>query len=155
MEGDGLPSQVCLQCVHYINRAFSFKQLCERSDATLRQYLGKSILTEISTKDIIPLVPVQILEATTETEPQQVVPQSIQNVQQVQVPEVQQLQTQVFIPIQIQEQLSVCKDEVLEPKIEILDNSGNEILQSRKFSVKNTFFQINPGFTPTSVDHCF
>lgn len=42
-EGDGLPSQVCLQCVHYINRAFSFKQLCERSDSTLRQLLGSTI----------------------------------------------------------------------------------------------------------------
>lgn len=42
-EGDGLPSQVCLQCVHYINRAFSFKQLCERSESTLRQLLASTI----------------------------------------------------------------------------------------------------------------
>lgn len=41
IENDGLPSQICLQCVHYINSAFSFKQLCERSDSTLRQLLGK------------------------------------------------------------------------------------------------------------------
>lgn len=34
---------MCLQCVHYINRAFSFKQLCERSDSTLRQLLGSTI----------------------------------------------------------------------------------------------------------------
>lgn len=45
MEGDGLPNQVCLQCVYYINRAFSFKQLCERSDSTLRQLLGRPIDT--------------------------------------------------------------------------------------------------------------
>lgn len=45
VEGDGLPGQVCLQCVHYITRAFSFKQLCEQSDATLRQLLGKPIIT--------------------------------------------------------------------------------------------------------------
>lgn len=43
LENDGLPTQVCLQCVHYITRAYSFKQLCERSDATLRQLLGKPI----------------------------------------------------------------------------------------------------------------
>lgn len=43
MEGDGLPSQVCIQCVYYINRAFSFKQLCERSDSTLRQLLGRPV----------------------------------------------------------------------------------------------------------------
>lgn len=45
IEGDGLPSQVCLQCVHYITRAFSFKQLCERSDSTLRQLLGSPLQT--------------------------------------------------------------------------------------------------------------
>lgn len=44
MDGDGLPGQVCLQCVHYITRAFSFKQLCERSDSTLRQLLGKPLV---------------------------------------------------------------------------------------------------------------
>lgn len=54
MEGDGLPGQVCLQCVHYISRAFSFKQLCERSDATLRQYLGKPLLTDLTVKEPLP-----------------------------------------------------------------------------------------------------
>lgn len=49
-EGDGLPTQVCLQCVHYISRAFSFKQLCERSDATLRQILGHPVQTFIELK---------------------------------------------------------------------------------------------------------
>lgn len=42
-EDDGLPAQVCLQCVHYISRAFSFKQLCERSESTLRELLGRPI----------------------------------------------------------------------------------------------------------------
>lgn len=46
-EGDGMPSQVCLQCVHYINQAFSFKQLCERSDATLKQILASSTFLEL------------------------------------------------------------------------------------------------------------
>ncbi|KAF2896587.1 hypothetical protein ILUMI_09589 [Ignelater luminosus] len=41
--GDGLPTLICLQCVHQANRAFSFKQLCEQSDANLRQYLGKPL----------------------------------------------------------------------------------------------------------------
>lgn len=52
MEGDGLPSQVCLQCVYYINRAFSFKQLCERSDSTLRQLLGRPIDTFLELKPL-------------------------------------------------------------------------------------------------------
>ncbi|KAF5291845.1 hypothetical protein FQA39_LY14182 [Lamprigera yunnana] len=38
--GDGLPSSICIQCIHQINRAFTFKQLCEQSDTNLRQYLG-------------------------------------------------------------------------------------------------------------------
>lgn len=34
---------ICLQCIHQVSRAYSFKQLCEQSDANLRQYLGKPI----------------------------------------------------------------------------------------------------------------
>lgn len=41
MEDDGLPNQICMQCIHYIIRSFSFKQLCERSENTLRQVLGQ------------------------------------------------------------------------------------------------------------------
>lgn len=100
MEEDGLPSQVCLQCVHYINRAFSFKQLCERSDATLRQYLGKPLLTEVATKEIIPIVPVQILEASSEPV------------------------TQIILPLEVEGPSLHPKNEVIEPKIEILDGDG-------------------------------
>lgn len=32
---------LCLQCVHEITRCYSFKQLCEQSDISLRQYFGK------------------------------------------------------------------------------------------------------------------
>ncbi|KAJ8956839.1 hypothetical protein NQ318_014253 [Aromia moschata] len=44
--GDGLPSLICLQCVHQISRCYSFKQLCEQSDLNLRQYLGKPTITK-------------------------------------------------------------------------------------------------------------
>ncbi|XP_033610692.1 uncharacterized protein LOC111872698 isoform X8 [Cryptotermes secundus] len=37
---DGLPSQVCQQCVHQVNNAYNFKLLCESSDFALRQYLS-------------------------------------------------------------------------------------------------------------------
>lgn len=40
IEGDGLPSQICTQCLQMVNRAYSFKQQCEKSDASLRQYLN-------------------------------------------------------------------------------------------------------------------
>lgn len=41
-ENDGLPSQVCLHCVDFINKTYTFKRLCERSDLTLHQILGKT-----------------------------------------------------------------------------------------------------------------
>lgn len=43
MLNDGLPSQICMQCVEYINRAYSFRQLCERSENALREILGRPI----------------------------------------------------------------------------------------------------------------
>ncbi|GLV37810.1 Parkin Interacting Substrate [Carabus blaptoides fortunei] len=41
VENDGLPSQMCSQCVHSVTQAFSFRQLCERSDSKLRSYLSR------------------------------------------------------------------------------------------------------------------
>jgi hypothetical protein len=38
--GDGLPAQVCQQCVHQVNNFYNFKLLCESSDFMLRQYLS-------------------------------------------------------------------------------------------------------------------
>ena len=35
--GDGLPAQLCLQCVHQISRCHAFKELVERNDVTLRE----------------------------------------------------------------------------------------------------------------------
>ncbi|CAH2094062.1 unnamed protein product [Euphydryas editha] len=35
--GDGLPSQLCLQCVHQISRSHAFKDLVERNDTILRE----------------------------------------------------------------------------------------------------------------------
>lgn len=43
MLNDGLPSQICIQCVQHINRAYSFRQLCERSENALRELLGRPI----------------------------------------------------------------------------------------------------------------
>ncbi|XP_069676006.1 zinc finger protein 572-like isoform X1 [Periplaneta americana] len=38
--GDGLPAQVCRQCVRLVNTSYKFKQQCENSDTALRQYLN-------------------------------------------------------------------------------------------------------------------
>lgn len=40
LEGDGLPDQICTQCLQMVNRAYTFKQLCEKSDNVLRQYFN-------------------------------------------------------------------------------------------------------------------
>ncbi|CAG9772963.1 unnamed protein product [Ceutorhynchus assimilis] len=40
IQGDGLPHQICTQCLRVINKAFCFKQMVEKSDATLRNYLN-------------------------------------------------------------------------------------------------------------------
>lgn len=44
--GDGLPELMCVPCVLQVSRAFTFKQLCQRSDQTLRYFFqcnGKSL----------------------------------------------------------------------------------------------------------------
>ena len=41
-EGDGLPSQICHQCLDELDRHFKFKQKCQGTDAQLRQYLKNS-----------------------------------------------------------------------------------------------------------------
>jgi hypothetical protein len=43
-EGDGLPSQICQQCVEELDSHYRFKKKCEISDARLRQHL-KNIKT--------------------------------------------------------------------------------------------------------------
>lgn len=42
---------ICIQCVHQVSRAYSFKQLCEQSDTNLRQYLGKPLIPKQCPKD--------------------------------------------------------------------------------------------------------
>lgn len=47
--GDGLPELMCVPCVLQVSRAFTFKQQCQRSDQTLRSYLGQ--IPEIETEN--------------------------------------------------------------------------------------------------------
>ncbi|GLV42622.1 uncharacterized protein CBL_03361 [Carabus blaptoides fortunei] len=41
VSGDGLPETICKQCIHQVNVAFKFKQLCEKSDYQLRNGLAQ------------------------------------------------------------------------------------------------------------------
>jgi hypothetical protein len=38
--GDGLPAQVCKECINQVNTSYKFKLQCERANATLRQHLN-------------------------------------------------------------------------------------------------------------------
>ncbi|XP_055629232.1 zinc finger protein ZFP2-like [Toxorhynchites rutilus septentrionalis] len=38
---DGYPGQMCVQCVLQVSRAFTFKQQCEKTNATLKEYLER------------------------------------------------------------------------------------------------------------------
>lgn len=42
IEGDGLPENICLNCVQSLNRMVSFRKQCKRSDETLRLWLSTS-----------------------------------------------------------------------------------------------------------------
>jgi hypothetical protein len=39
--GDGLPALICHRCLYQVERSFEFKEQCEHSDTTLRQYLKR------------------------------------------------------------------------------------------------------------------
>ena len=49
-EGDGLPSQICQQCIEELENHYRFKQKCENSDARLRQYLKNMKATQLPAK---------------------------------------------------------------------------------------------------------
>lgn len=42
IKGDGLPENICLNCIQNLNNAVSFRKLCERSNETLRLWLATS-----------------------------------------------------------------------------------------------------------------
>lgn len=44
--GDGLPALICHRCLYQVERSFEFKEQCEHSDATLRQYLKRQRVGE-------------------------------------------------------------------------------------------------------------
>ncbi|XP_045768954.1 zinc finger protein OZF [Maniola jurtina] len=45
---DGLPEQICSNCIYKLGISYHFKQSCESSDVRLRQYLGLSIPCKVS-----------------------------------------------------------------------------------------------------------
>lgn len=52
MNNDRLPHQLCMLCVTELNKCFSFKEKCLRTDQTLRSYLEIDISDEESQEEI-------------------------------------------------------------------------------------------------------
>lgn len=48
MAGDGLPDKICTQCLQMVNRSVTFRQMCEKSDGVLREYVNNLNLQSIS-----------------------------------------------------------------------------------------------------------
>lgn len=61
-EGDGLPNLICVQCVLQCSRAFTFKQLCEKSEAILRQYVSPEFQAELTQSAATSLVKTELQE---------------------------------------------------------------------------------------------
>ncbi|XP_026273902.1 zinc finger protein 583-like [Frankliniella occidentalis] len=49
---DGLPNKICHSCLNQVHRSYEFKTLCERSDATLRQFIGRQMHQSVSTQTL-------------------------------------------------------------------------------------------------------
>lgn len=49
--GDGLPHQICVQCVLQISRAYTLRTQCQRSDTILRAYLDKHPISQKDEQD--------------------------------------------------------------------------------------------------------
>ncbi|XP_023936467.2 zinc finger protein OZF [Bicyclus anynana] len=47
-KNDGLPEQICSNCIYKLGISYHFKQSCESSDVRLRQYLGLSIPSKVN-----------------------------------------------------------------------------------------------------------
>lgn len=67
MINDGLPSQICSQCVQNLNEAYSFRQLCERSENIIRELLGRPVPHQ-TFLELKPLLTTETLITNTLTE---------------------------------------------------------------------------------------
>ncbi|KAK9686553.1 Zinc-finger associated domain (zf-AD) [Popillia japonica] len=56
-KGDGLPEQICFNCVEEINRIYLFQKLCKRSEFELRQYLCPMISSSLNIKSNFDIQP--------------------------------------------------------------------------------------------------
>ncbi|KAF5269214.1 hypothetical protein FQR65_LT02515 [Abscondita terminalis] len=47
-ENDGLPNLMCVRCVLLCSRAYAFKQLCEKNDKILKQYISPEFQDQLA-----------------------------------------------------------------------------------------------------------
>lgn len=48
--GDGLPAHLCVSCEMLLSSAFKFRQRCQKTDTTLRQFINEQIIKEESSE---------------------------------------------------------------------------------------------------------
>lgn len=72
-ESDGLPSHICMDCLQEVERIFNFRQLCERSDVTIRNLIEKSVVIKQDSETKYEVLNVVLTDANGNTETSAVV----------------------------------------------------------------------------------
>lgn len=72
-ESDGLPGHICLECLQEVERIIGFRQQCERSDATIRNLIEKSVVIKQDSETKYEVLNVVLTDANGNTETSAVV----------------------------------------------------------------------------------
>lgn len=72
-ESDGLPGNICMGCLQEVERIISFRQQCERSDATIRDLIEKSVVIKQASETKYEVLNVVLTDANGNTETSAVV----------------------------------------------------------------------------------
>lgn len=72
-ESDGLPCHICLDCLQEVERIFNFRQMCDRSDVTIRNLIEKSVVINQDSQTKYEVLNVVLTDADGNTETSAVV----------------------------------------------------------------------------------
>ncbi|XP_055641999.1 zinc finger protein 892 [Toxorhynchites rutilus septentrionalis] len=72
-ESDGLPCHICMDCLQEVERIINFRQQCERSDATIRNLIEKSVVINQDRQTKYEVLNVVLTDANGNTETSAVV----------------------------------------------------------------------------------
>ncbi|XP_065073945.1 oocyte zinc finger protein XlCOF22-like [Ochlerotatus camptorhynchus] len=72
-ESDGLPCHICLDCLQEVERILNFRQMCDRSDVTIRNLIEKSVVINQDSQTKYEVLNVVLTDANGNTETSAVV----------------------------------------------------------------------------------